>query len=55
MLFCTAIIIVRHHSEALNDNFDAGLNVLGNNRRRQLFPGMGYSGFEMCCHVRLSA
>lgn len=55
MLFCTAVITMRHHSEPLNDNFSAGLNVLGNNRRRQLFPGMRSSGFEMRCHVRLSA
>lgn len=47
VLFCTAVITMRHHSEALKVIFSAGLDILGTNRRRKLFHGRGSSGSEV--------
>lgn len=47
VLFCTAVITMRHHSEALKNIFSAGMNTYGPNRGMLLFHGLGSSGSEV--------
>lgn len=44
---CTPLITMRHHSEALKNIFNAGLNLFGINRGLLLFHSLGPSGSEV--------